>query len=197
MIGKVLGLQITGGSSSTRDGFDRMRQAGAAARLMLMQAAAKKLGVPASELTTDNGSIVHKTSSRTLTYGEVASTPPRCRRLRRLRSRKSNGSCSASPNSASTCWTRSPARRSSASIPVCRTCSTAPSASAPCFMAKAGQSRSLQSRENIGRGQNRAAQYGLRRVGSASSRKTPGLPSSGRAIEVEWEKSSNPPDSAG
>lgn len=72
MIGKVLGLQITGGSSATRDGFDRMRQAGAAARLMLIEAAATKLGVPAAELATDNGRVVHKGSNRTLTYGEVA-----------------------------------------------------------------------------------------------------------------------------
>jgi len=72
MIGKVLGLQITGGSSATRDGFDRMRQAGAAARLMLVEAAATRLGVPAAEVTTDNGTLRHKASNRTLTYGEVA-----------------------------------------------------------------------------------------------------------------------------
>ena len=45
LLGKVLGLQATGGSSSTRDGFDRMRQAGAAARTMLLQAAATRLSV--------------------------------------------------------------------------------------------------------------------------------------------------------
>jgi isoquinoline 1-oxidoreductase beta subunit len=71
-VGKVLGLQATGGSASTRDGFDRMRQAGAAARLMLMHAAANKLGVPVGELATDNGTIVHKVSDRSLSYGEVA-----------------------------------------------------------------------------------------------------------------------------
>lgn len=71
-VGKVLGLQATGGSSSTRDGFDRMRQAGAAARAVLIEAAAKKLSVPATELTTDNGTIVHKASNRSVTYGEVA-----------------------------------------------------------------------------------------------------------------------------
>jgi len=71
-VGKLVGLQATGGSTSTVDGFDRMRQAGAAARHMLVAAAAARFGVPASELTTDNGTIVHAASSRRVTYGEVA-----------------------------------------------------------------------------------------------------------------------------
>lgn len=70
--GKMLGLQATGGSTAARDGFERMRQAGAAARVMLIDAAAARLGVPARELATDNGTIVHKTSNRSLTYGDVA-----------------------------------------------------------------------------------------------------------------------------
>jgi isoquinoline 1-oxidoreductase beta subunit len=70
--GKMLGLQATGGSTAARDGFDRMRQAGAAARMMLVDAAATRLGVSASDLATDNGSIVHKASNRSVTYGEVA-----------------------------------------------------------------------------------------------------------------------------
>lgn len=72
MVGKVLGMQGTGGSASTRDGFDKMRQAGAATRILLVQAAAAKLDVSASELTTDNGTIVHKASGKSVTYGEVA-----------------------------------------------------------------------------------------------------------------------------
>ncbi|HTV68276.1 MAG TPA: molybdopterin cofactor-binding domain-containing protein [Rhizobiaceae bacterium] len=72
MVGKVLAVQGTGGSASTRDGFDKMRQAGAATRILLVQAAAAKFKVPARELTTDNGSIVHKPSDRSVTYGEVA-----------------------------------------------------------------------------------------------------------------------------
>jgi len=70
--GKMLGLQATGGSTAARDGFDRMRQAGAAARIMLIEAAAARLGVPARDLATDNGTIVHKASNRSVTYGEVA-----------------------------------------------------------------------------------------------------------------------------
>lgn len=71
-VGKVLGLQGTGGSSSIRDGFDKMRQAGAAARVMLLMAAADELGVPAAELSTENGTIVHRASGRSLGYGAVA-----------------------------------------------------------------------------------------------------------------------------
>ncbi len=75
--GKMLGLQATGGSASIRDGFDKMRQAGAAARQMLVAAAAAKLGVAAGELTTENATIVHKASGKTVTYGEVAADAAR------------------------------------------------------------------------------------------------------------------------
>lgn len=71
-IGKMLGMQGTGGSTSARDGFDRMRQAGAATRMMLVDAAAAKLGVPASELTLENATIKHAASNKIVTYGEVA-----------------------------------------------------------------------------------------------------------------------------
>jgi isoquinoline 1-oxidoreductase beta subunit len=75
--GKLLGLQATGGSASTRDGFDKMRQAGAAARHMLVAAAAAKLGVAAGELTTENATIVHQASGKSVTYGEVAADAAR------------------------------------------------------------------------------------------------------------------------
>ncbi len=72
VIAKFLGLQFTGGSSSTIDGFDPMRQAGAMAREMLKQAAANRLGVSVSELTTERGSVRHAATGKTLTYGELA-----------------------------------------------------------------------------------------------------------------------------
>lgn len=71
-VGKMLGLQGTGGSASLRDGFDKMRRAGAAARLMLIAAAAERLDVPAAELETGNGTITHRGSGRSIGYGEVA-----------------------------------------------------------------------------------------------------------------------------
>jgi isoquinoline 1-oxidoreductase beta subunit len=86
-VSKVLGFQGTGGSSSTRDAFDKMRQAGAAARHVLVQAAGQRLGVAASELTTGDGGVTHKASGRSVTYGEVAAAaaavePPSTIRLK-------------------------------------------------------------------------------------------------------------------
>ncbi|MCV0394148.1 MAG: molybdopterin-dependent oxidoreductase [Rhizobiaceae bacterium] len=71
-VGKVLGLQATGGSASSRDGFVRMREAGAMARMMLVEAAAGRLDVARGELTTRDGAVVHEASGRSLTYGELA-----------------------------------------------------------------------------------------------------------------------------
>jgi isoquinoline 1-oxidoreductase beta subunit len=69
---KMLGVQGTGGSSSTRDAFDKMRRAGAAARHVLIAAAAKETGLPAGEFETDAGRITHRSSGRSLTFGDVA-----------------------------------------------------------------------------------------------------------------------------
>jgi len=71
-MGKVLGLQGTGGSASARDGFDKMREAGAAARQMLVAAAAIRLGVAESELSAREGTISHPGSGRSVRYGDVA-----------------------------------------------------------------------------------------------------------------------------
>ena len=68
---KFLGMQITGGSSSTRDGFDKMRKAGAAARQVLLKAAAEKLGQDVSSLDTDSGFVVATDGTR-LAYAELA-----------------------------------------------------------------------------------------------------------------------------
>ena len=55
---KFLAMQITGGSSSMPDGFEKMRLAGAAARTALVAAAARKLGVETHELSTADGSVI-------------------------------------------------------------------------------------------------------------------------------------------
>jgi len=65
--------QLAGGSQSIRQGWQGLRTAGAAARRMLMDAAAQRWDVPVSELTTDDGTIRHDASGRELGYGEVAS----------------------------------------------------------------------------------------------------------------------------
>jgi isoquinoline 1-oxidoreductase beta subunit len=65
------GRQGTGGSSSVRDGWKPLREAGAAARAMLVAAAASKLGVPAGELTTADSQVVHAASGKKVGYGEL------------------------------------------------------------------------------------------------------------------------------
>lgn len=66
------GVQITGGSNSVRTAWLAMRQAGAAARIMLVSAAAQTWGVEAGSCKAENGSVVHGASGRRLTYGELA-----------------------------------------------------------------------------------------------------------------------------
>lgn len=66
------GWRITGGSMSVRMSYPVMRRLGALARAMLLQAAAEKLKVPISELSTEPGKVVHAPSSRSIAYGELA-----------------------------------------------------------------------------------------------------------------------------
>ena len=69
---KFLGLQITGGSSSIPDAYDKMRKAGASARVVLLQAAARKLHRDINTLTTERGFVVSNDGIR-LPYTELAS----------------------------------------------------------------------------------------------------------------------------
>ncbi|SFG40282.1 xanthine dehydrogenase family protein molybdopterin-binding subunit [Pontibacter chinhatensis] len=64
--------QVTGGSGAVPHSWERLRKAGATARQMLLEAAAKRWKVSADTLTTENGVVVHKASGRKLTYGELA-----------------------------------------------------------------------------------------------------------------------------
>jgi isoquinoline 1-oxidoreductase beta subunit len=63
---------MTGGSRGIRASQDYVRKGGAAAREMLIQAAANEWKVPASECAVSKGVITHKASNRSTTYGEVA-----------------------------------------------------------------------------------------------------------------------------
>ena len=75
MISKKMGLQITGGSASVRfTGTAAMQTAGAAAREMLINAAAKAWDVPANEITTADSYLYHKASSRSGPYAEFVKT---------------------------------------------------------------------------------------------------------------------------
>jgi isoquinoline 1-oxidoreductase beta subunit len=66
------GVLSTTASFAVRGYFKPMRVAGAQARRVLIDAAAAKWGVPADEVTTEPGVVVHKTSGRRMRYGEVA-----------------------------------------------------------------------------------------------------------------------------
>lgn len=70
---KSLNFQITGGSASVRfTGQDAMRIAGAAAKAMLLQAAADTWKVPAEELVAEKSVVKHASSGRSATFGELA-----------------------------------------------------------------------------------------------------------------------------
>jgi isoquinoline 1-oxidoreductase subunit beta len=69
----LFGDQGTGGSASVRTTWDPMRRAGAAAREMLISAAAIQWGVPRSACKAQKSAVVHTPSGRRLTYGELAS----------------------------------------------------------------------------------------------------------------------------
>ena len=79
-INAMLGGQITGGSTSVRDGWEKLRVAGAKARVMLTEAAAQKWGVSASDCKAANGMVTCK--GKKATYGSLAEaasklTPPK------------------------------------------------------------------------------------------------------------------------
>jgi isoquinoline 1-oxidoreductase subunit beta len=63
---------FTAGSRGIRTSEQTVRKGGAAARMMLIDAAAQKWKVPAAECTAANGVITHKASGRTVTFGEMA-----------------------------------------------------------------------------------------------------------------------------
>lgn len=65
------GMQITGGSTSIASSWEQLRRVGATARVMLVEAAAKQWGVPASECRAELGVVKHS-SGKSLRYGEVA-----------------------------------------------------------------------------------------------------------------------------
>jgi isoquinoline 1-oxidoreductase beta subunit len=70
---RIFGAQATGGSTSVRQGFDHLREAGARAREMLRQAAANRWGAPLEACAAENGRVVHRETGRSLRYGELAS----------------------------------------------------------------------------------------------------------------------------
>ncbi len=79
--------QSAGGSTATPNSWNAMRQVGAAARAMLITAAAQTWGVAESELTTSSGKVIHAATKRSLGYGKLAAkaatlTPPDLQKLK-------------------------------------------------------------------------------------------------------------------
>jgi isoquinoline 1-oxidoreductase subunit beta len=78
----TFGIQVTGSSNSIRAFWEPLRNAGASARAMLVQAAAQQWQVEPASCTTSNGEVTHKESGRKLSYGALATaaggqTPPK------------------------------------------------------------------------------------------------------------------------
>ncbi|KQU52575.1 aldehyde dehydrogenase [Bosea sp. Leaf344] len=69
---RVWGNFSTGGSRGIRESHDYVRKGGAAARMMLVEAAAGEWKVPVAECSAEKGVITHKSSGRSLRYGQVA-----------------------------------------------------------------------------------------------------------------------------
>ncbi|WP_172151957.1 xanthine dehydrogenase family protein molybdopterin-binding subunit [Pseudomonas tumuqii] len=68
----MLGFQVTGGSTSVPANWTPLREAGAAARILLVAAAAQQWGVAADSCKAQRGEVLHPTSGRKFGYGELA-----------------------------------------------------------------------------------------------------------------------------
>ena len=68
----LLGVQATGNSNAMRGGWKPLREAGATARTMLVAAAAKRWGVDPQSCRAQEGAVIHASSGRRLTHGELA-----------------------------------------------------------------------------------------------------------------------------
>src|SRR5215831_5337332 len=69
---RAWGDMSTGGSRGIRTSVDYVRKGGAAARMMLVQAAATRWSVPVGECVAENSTVTHKGSGKKLRYGELA-----------------------------------------------------------------------------------------------------------------------------
>jgi isoquinoline 1-oxidoreductase beta subunit len=68
----LVGMQATGGSTSTRAAWTILRKAGASAREMLIAAAAQTWSVPPAECHAEKGAVIHGPTNRRVTFGQLA-----------------------------------------------------------------------------------------------------------------------------
>jgi isoquinoline 1-oxidoreductase beta subunit len=68
----IFGLQMTGGSSSVWSSWEQLRSVGAMLRTMLIEAGAKRWGVPPAECRAENGFVIHEKTKSRLSYGALA-----------------------------------------------------------------------------------------------------------------------------
>ena len=66
------GMQLTGGSSSVPSSWEQLRRVGASGRIMLIRAAAQKWNVPEGECYAENSQVIHASSGKKTSYGELA-----------------------------------------------------------------------------------------------------------------------------
>src|SRR6185312_7131863 len=71
-VNPAVGFQMTGGSTSVRVFYEPMRQAGAAARTLLIAAAAESWGVDPASCRAEKGTVIHPATGRRVSYGAVA-----------------------------------------------------------------------------------------------------------------------------
>lgn len=71
-INPIIGVQLTGGSTSVRSSWQQLREAGAIARAMIVGAAANRWGVGTATLVAEHGVVRDPASGRSATYGELA-----------------------------------------------------------------------------------------------------------------------------
>ncbi len=68
---EIYGSQVTGGSSTVRGSYKNLLKLGATAREMLIGAAGRKWGVPATECYAESGFVIHRPSGKKFNYGEL------------------------------------------------------------------------------------------------------------------------------
>ncbi len=78
------GIQLTGGSTAVRGEWEQLRKAGASARLMLLDAAARQWRVPAKDCMAKHGQVMHAPSARALNYSDLAPSAAKLKPPRRV-----------------------------------------------------------------------------------------------------------------